>query len=33
MPQMNIKQDLKWEKDYKETLHENNFEEIAKAIN
>ena len=32
MPQMNIKQELKWEKDYQRVLHENNFEEIAKAI-
>ncbi|MGE4381698.1 MAG: apolipoprotein N-acyltransferase [Arcobacter sp.] len=32
MPQMNVNQDLKWQKEYRTTLHENNFEEIAKAI-
>lgn len=33
MPQMNIKQSLKWEKDYQNVLHEKNFDEINNAIN
>ena len=33
MPQMDIKQSLKWEKDYQKILHEKNFEEIQTAIN
>lgn len=33
MPQMYVKQNLKWEKDYQKTLHENNFQEINNAIN
>ena len=33
MPQMDIKQNLKWEKDYQKILHEKNFEEIEIAIN
>ncbi|GGD39105.1 apolipoprotein N-acyltransferase [Malaciobacter pacificus] len=32
MPQMNIQQNLKWEKDYREILIEKNFELIAKAV-
>ncbi|MCB9096922.1 MAG: apolipoprotein N-acyltransferase [Aliarcobacter sp.] len=32
MPQMNIEQSLKWQKEYQTTLIEKNFEEISKAI-
>lgn len=32
MPQMNVEQNLKWQKEYRTTLHEKNFEEIAKAV-
>ena len=32
MPQMNIEQSLKWQKEYQSTLNEKNFEEITKAI-
>ena len=32
MPQMNIKQSLKWQKEYQSTLIEKNFEEITKAV-
>ena len=32
MSEMNIKQNLKWEKDYRKTLHEKNFNEINIAI-
>lgn len=32
MPQMNIKQNLKWEKDYRNTIFEKNLFEINKAI-
>ena len=32
MPQMNIEQNLKWDKEYQKTLHEKNFEEITNAI-
>lgn len=32
MPQMNIEQNLKWQKEYQSTLNEKNFEEITKAI-
>ena len=32
MPEMMVKQDLKWQKDYQNVLHENNFEQISKAI-
>ena len=32
MPQMYVNQDLKWQKEYRETLNEKNYEEILKAI-
>lgn len=32
MPQLEVKQGLKWEKEYKKVLHENNFDLIVKAI-
>ncbi len=32
MSEMNVKQDLKWEKDYRKILDEKNFEQITKAI-
>jgi len=32
MPQMNVEQNLKWQKEYQSILHEKNFEEIAKAV-
>ena len=32
MPQMNVEQSLKWDKDYQQILHEKNFEQIAIAI-
>ena len=33
MPQLNVNQELKWKKDYKSTLFEENFNEINNAIN
>lgn len=33
MPQFDINQNLKWEKDYQNILHEKNFDEINNAIN
>jgi len=33
MPQMDVKQDLKWQKEYQNVLHEKNFEEINNGIN
>ena len=32
MPQMYINQDLKWQKEYRDSLNEKNYEEILKAI-
>lgn len=32
MPQLEVKQGLKWEKEYRKVLHENNFDLIVKAI-
>ena len=33
MPQMNVNQDLRWDKQYKNTLEQQNFDEINNAIN
>ena len=32
MPQMNVEQNLRWDKSYQKTLNEQNFDEITKAI-